>query len=94
MKQLYILLTSAALLASCSVNVGDDPIKNPKSGNPEAVNFSIYMNRGLQTKAGWGGMLTLDDLKDGTKANGFGVFAYYGNGALYSLRLLRQRSAV
>ena len=84
MKQLYILLTSAALLASCSVNVGDDPIKNPKSGNPEAVNFSIYVNRGLQTKAGWGGVLTLDDLKDETKANGFGVFAYYGNGALYN----------
>ena len=84
MKQLFILLTSAVLLASCSVNVGDDPIKNPKSGNPEAVNFSIYVNRGLQTKAGWGGVLTLDDLKDGTKANGFGVFAYYGNGALYN----------
>ena len=84
MKQLFILLTSAALLASCSVNVGDDPIKNPKSGNPEAVNFSIYVNRGLQTKAGWGGVLTLDDLKDETKANGFGVFAYYGNGALYN----------
>ena len=84
MKQLYVLLTSAALLASCSVNVGEDPIKNPKSGDPEAVNFSIYVNRGLQTKAGWGGVLTLDDLKDETKANGFGVFAYYGNGALYN----------
>ena len=82
MKQLYILLTSAALLASCSVNVGDDPIKNPKSGNPEAVNFSIYVNKSASTKAGLTGELTTDRLKEAD--GGFGVFAYYGNGVLYN----------
>ncbi len=82
MKQLYILIASAALLASCSVNVGDDPIKNPKSGNPEAVNFSIYVNKSASTKAGLTGELTTDRLKEAD--GGFGVFAYYGNGALYN----------
>ena len=82
MKRLYILIASAALLASCSVNVGDDPIKNPKSGNPEAVNFSIYVNKSASTKAGMAGELTTDRLKEAD--GGFGVFAYYGNGALYN----------
>ena len=77
-----VCLIVIALLPSCKGTV-DSPDK-PVNADPSAVGFSIYMNRGLQSKAGWGGVLTLDDLKDGTKANGFGVFAYYGNGALYN----------
>ena len=77
-----VCLTVLALLSSCQGTL-DAPDK-PKNADPDAVGFNVYMNRGLQTKAGWGGVLTLDDLKDETKANGFGVFAYYGNGALYN----------
>jgi len=77
-----VCLIVIALLPSCKGTV-DSPDK-PVNADPSAVGFSIYVNRGLQTKAGWGGVLTLDDLKDETKANGFGVFAYYGNGALYN----------
>ena len=75
-------MTVLALLSSCQGTL-DAPDK-PKNADPDAVGFNAYVNRGLQSKAGWGGVLTLDDLKDGTKANGFGVFAYYGNGALYN----------
>ena len=77
-----VCLTVLALLSSCQGTL-DAPDK-PKNADPDAVGFNVYMNRGLQTKAGWGGVLTLDDLKDGNKANGFGVFAYFGNGALYN----------
>ena len=77
-----VCLIVIALLPSCKGTV-DSPDK-PVNADPSAVGFNVYVNRGLQTKAGWGGVLTLDDLKDGTKANGFGVFAYYGNGALYN----------
>ena len=77
-----VCLIVIALLPSCKGTV-DSPDK-PVNADPSAVGFNVYMNRGLQTKAGWGGVLTLDDLKKETKANGFGVFAYYGNGALYN----------
>ena len=77
-----VCLIVIALLPSCKGTV-DSPDK-PVNADPSAVGFNVYVNRGLQSKAGWGGVLTLDDLKDGTKANGFGVFAYYGNGALYN----------
>lgn len=79
---LLFFLVFLALLSSCQGTL-DAPDK-PKNADPDAVGFNAYVNRGLQTKAGWGGVLTLDDLKDETKANGFGVFAYYGNGALYN----------
>ncbi len=82
MKKVFSFVCLAILLASCDLNI-DTPDK-PSNVDPSAVGFNVYVNRGLQTKAGWGGVLTLDDLKDETKANGFGVFAYYGNGALYN----------
>lgn len=83
MKRLFIIIASAALLASCSINIdSDNSINNPKSGNPEAVNFGVYVNKSATTKAGMAGELTTDRLKgDG---GGFGVFGYYGNGALYN----------
>jgi hypothetical protein len=79
-----VSLIVIALLSSCKATIDIDPAAKPANVDPDAVGFSVYVNRGLQTKAGWAGVLTLDDLKDGTKANGFGVFAYYGNGALYN----------
>ena len=81
-KILWTLAVAVAMISSCDLNI--DTPDNPKDVDPTAVGFNVYVNRGLQTKAGWEGVLTLDDLKDKTKANGFGVFAYYGNGALYN----------
>ncbi len=84
-KILWMLAVVVTMISSCDINI--DPSyggKENKGADPTAVGFNVYVNRGLQTKAGWGGVLTLDDLKDETKANGFGVFAYYGNGALYN----------
>lgn len=79
---LWTLAVAVAMISSCDLNI-DSPDK-PKDVDPTAVGFNVYVNRGLQTKAGWAGVLTTDDLKETTKANGFGVFAYYGNGALYN----------
>ena len=82
MKKTFFLqiLALLALLSACDLNI--DTPDNPKDVDPTAVGFNVYVNRGLQTKAGWEGVLTLAELKD--EANGFGVFAYYGNGALYN----------
>ena len=65
MKRLYILLTTAALLTSCSVSTdSDNSIKNPETVNPEAVSFSVYVNKNTSTKAGLAGQLTTDRLKE------------------------------
>ena len=83
MKRLFIFLATAALLTSCSVSTdSDNSIKNPKTVDPEAVSFSVYVNKNTSTKAGLTGQLTTDRLKEADA--GFGVFAYYGNGALYN----------
>ena len=82
-KILWMLAVVVTMISSCDINI--DPSyggKENKGADPTAVGFNVYVNRGLQTKAGWGGVLTLAELKD--EANGFGVFAYYGNGALYN----------
>ena len=83
MKRLFIIFASAALLASCTINIDTiDEGKDPKAADSVAVNFGLYINRSTSTKAGLTGELTTDRLKgDG---GGFGVFAYYGNGALYN----------
>ncbi len=82
-KRLFIYVIMAALLASCSVSTdSDNSIKNLKTVDPEAVNFSVYVNKSTSTKAGLAGQLTTDRLKEA--GAGFGVFAYYGNGALYN----------
>ena len=77
-KRLIILLLAASVMASCDRN--DIPVP----ADPEVVGFDGYVSRGVTTKAGWGGTLDTDALKNAGKADGFGVFAYYGNGALYN----------
>ena len=75
-----VLFFAAALLTSCNLNIesqGEKPQKDDTS-----VGFGVYMKRGVTTKAGYAGELTTEKLK--TVANGFGVFSYYGNGALYN----------
>jgi len=81
MKKFLILsFAIAALLTSCNLNIesqGEKPQKKDTS-----VGFGVYMKRGVTTKAGYTGELTAEKLR--TVANGFGVFSYYGNGALYN----------
>jgi len=80
---IWFYLVVTALLASCSINIDSvDQPKESKKTDSVAVNFGFYMNRSVATKAGLTGELDTDRLKgDG---GGFGVFSYYGNGALYN----------
>ena len=74
------MFAASALLTSCNLNIesqGEKPQKDDTS-----VGFGVYMKRGVTTKSGYAGELTTEKLK--TVANGFGVFSYYGNGALYN----------
>ena len=77
----YIVLASALLLASCNIQI-DVPDGNVQASEPTAVGFGVYMNRGITTKAGYTGELTTAELKG--VAEGFGVFGFYGNGAMYN----------
>ncbi len=79
-KIIYTFLTMGAVLAvSCNKAGSDDP--QPKqSTESEAVTFGAYLQRST-TKAGLAGeTLTTSSLG----SSGFGVFAYYSNGDLYS----------
>ena len=79
-----ILLSFAvitALLASCNMNVAD--VEEPRvKADSTAIGFGVYVNRGVSTKAGKTGELTTATLQEAD--GGFGVFGYYGNGALYN----------
>lgn len=83
MKQLLLVFTFLALLASCTVPVQPEDNTAPEFGSSkDAVDFGAYVNRGVITKAGAVGDLDITKLRDGDV--GFGVFCYYGNGALYN----------
>lgn len=71
-----------ALLASCNVNV--DVVDENERGKADSlsVGFGVYVNRGVSTKAGKTGDMTTTSLQEADA--GFGVFSYYGNGALYN----------
>jgi len=77
---LLSLLVFFSFLTACEVTV-DSPGKG-KTSDPTAVGFGVYMKRGVTTKAGYAGELTTEKLKG--VAVGFGVFGYYGNGAMYN----------
>ena len=85
-KTIYILPALALMLfAACS---SEDAVttetKAQLNETPDnAIGFGAYLNRSV-TRAGIGE--DLDNTKLGT--NGFGVFAYYGDGDLYSENLL------
>ena len=78
---LLTLFVVSALIASCNISI-DDQGNKQKETDPSAVGFGVYMKRGVTTKAGYAGELTTDTLKKATV--GFGVFGYYGNGAMYN----------
>ena len=73
-------LTLVALLASCDVNI-DFVDKDKAKLDSTSIGFGVYVNRGVSTKAGKTGELTTTTLQQAD--GGFGVFSYYGNGALY-----------
>jgi hypothetical protein len=79
MKKLLFFTMSAMLMAACSseeLSVQDSP--SEASGNA-VVKFDAYALRGL-TRAGAVGDVTNDNVGE----KGFGVFAYYTDGAKYS----------
>ena len=80
MKKFISFICLAILLASCNIKI--DSTEKPRDVDPTAVGFNVYVNRGVQTKAGWAGTLVTDSLE--LSKVGFGVFSYYGNGALYN----------
>lgn len=85
-KRPLIALAFALLLSACdfSIDSSDNGKEIVKTVDSTAVCFDAYITRGVTTKAGDPGVLTTDT--DGTvklKTAGFGVFGFYGNGALY-----------
>ena len=83
MKRLLLVsLAVAVLLASCSIKVDSTDEPKNREVDPTAIGFGVYMKRGVTTKAGYAGELNTDKLKG--DAGGFGVFSYYGNGAMYN----------
>lgn len=63
------------------MNVAD--VEEPQAkADSTAIGFGVYVNRGVSTKAGKTGELTTATLQEAD--GGFGVFGYYGNGALYN----------
>jgi len=71
----------ATLLTSCDMHVADVE-KTRTSSDSTAIDFGVYVNRGVTTKAGKTGELTTATLQE--QDGGFGVFSFYGNGALYN----------
>lgn len=80
MKKILGFFCLVASLASCDVTIDShEPVNGADSS---AIGFNVYVNRGVTTKAGYKGDLTTAKLEN--EAGGFGVFAYYGDGALYN----------
>ena len=80
-------LAALLLLASCSMKEAQDITVESNTGNAEsqqAVSFGAYVNRGVTTKAGPNDAMESTNGYFYNAAGGFGVFAYYTDGALYS----------
>ena len=82
-KRLLTCVAGLALLASCSLNIETGVDETRKGSDAAAVGFSVYVNRGVTTKAGWEGDLTTESLQ-ADASGGFGVLAYYGTGVRYN----------
>ena len=85
-KKFFFLAAAATLWAGCTAleqNVSD---QTPDKLSPQAVGFGAYLNQGVSTKAGAGGVLTTDGTgsTNSLQSFGFGVFGYYANGGLYN----------
>lgn len=74
------------LFVACSGEndlTAETPTAQQKETPSNAIGFDAYLNR-TTTRAGWAGNLETGDLQ----GSGFGVFAYYGDGDLYSENLV------
>lgn len=78
MKKLLFFTMSAMLMAACSSEELSTPDTQKEVADNAAVKFDAYALRGL-TRAGAAGDVTNDNIG----GKGFGVFAYYTDGATY-----------
>jgi hypothetical protein len=86
MKKSYLFIAAAALFAACSSDSLTVENDSPQTQNAaeQAVNFGVYVDRGL-TRAGTPGTITTASLQTGAhKTAGFGVFAYYTDNTDYT----------
>lgn len=83
MKKIFLFAAAAALLTACSSEeLSNQEVAQQSDNTPVA--FSIYTPRSV-TRAGLPSEITTTSLKTGAhKDAGFGVFAYYTDGALYA----------
>ena len=87
-KQIFLFAVAALALASCSSenDVVQSPAAQQTTADDGAVNFDVYVMRGL-TRGGVNGPVTTEKLKSYSDPHcvaGFGVFGYYTDGEPYS----------
>ena len=76
----YLSLAAALALGGCAVDsdvfTGREQL-DAQALADNAIRFETYMGGSHETRSGYEGSLDTDVLKDNTRGNGFGVFAYY-----------------
>ena len=83
-KLLFAIAAAATMLVGCAKVIEPaQEMTGQQALDPEAVNFGVYVNR-IGTKAGYQGTLNSTSDLQAAAVDGFGVFAYYTNGELYS----------
>lgn len=85
-KHLFIAAAAVVALASCTTSDEFfDPAQETAQQelNDNAIRFGTYMGNQVMTRAAYEGTMNTDVLKDNTKGNGFGVFAYYTGTGTY-----------
>ncbi len=81
-KKLIFAAAAIAMLASCSQNDLEAPVVG-QTQQSNAVEFGTYLGKAATSRAGWSGSIDDDELKESSKANGFGVFGFYTQGDDY-----------
>ena len=81
-KGLFFAAAAVALLASCSQSEEIASVISEKQNAPQAIEFGTYLSKQGSTRAnnGYAGEIKttdLQDAKDGTKTQGFGVYAFH-----------------
>jgi len=84
----HLFIAAAAVLALASCTTSDeffDPAQETAQQelNDNAITFGTYLGNQVMTRAAYEGTMNTDVLKDNTKGNGFGVFAYYTGTGTY-----------
>ena len=83
-KKFFYLAAAATVLAGCSALEQTGSEEKSGQRSPQAVGFGAYLNQGVSTKAGHGGILTTSGATYSLQTVGFGVFGYYSDGGLYN----------